>query len=129
MLGCDLSGTIVQLGTNAAASGRSLGEHVVGFVLPGGMSTSREPGAFAQYVRLPAALACALPDGWLEHERAAAMGLSFWEAYHVLYHPKQLGLIYSEDGEWIYIHGGSCESESSSSGSVPFVPSCAGSFY
>ena len=104
VLGSDFSGVVVKVGKNVTSP--AVGDHVAGFVLGGALD---DGGAFAQYVRVPADLACVLPEGWGSHETAATMGLSFWTAYKALYHPKQLGIADSDGQEWIYIHGGSCK--------------------
>lgn len=72
IIGCDFSGTVVQLGKVAAEQAFvKLGDHVAGFVQGG---TYRDRGAFAEYVKTPADLVWRVPTGTLTHEEAATMG-------------------------------------------------------
>ena len=69
MLGCDWSGHVVLAGKNVSVP--PVGAHVAGFVMG---ATFADSGAYAEYVRTPAELVWAVPDGTLSHEEAATMG-------------------------------------------------------
>lgn len=72
IIGCDFSGTVVQLGSKAAEQAFvKVGDHVAGFVQGG---TYQDRGAFAEYVKTPADLVWRVPTGTLTHEEAATMG-------------------------------------------------------
>ena len=110
VLGCDFSGTVAKLGSAVSESqpDLELGAHVVGFTVGGVFD---DAGAFAQYVCVPAALVCVMPEGQFQHEEAATMGSPFWTAHQAFFRPDMPGISESDEGEdWIYVHGGSCES-------------------
>ncbi|KAI0732105.1 GroES-like protein [Fomitopsis betulina] len=105
ILGCDWSGYVVAAGKKVAS--HRVGDHVAGFVQGG---TYPDYGAYAEYVRTPAELAWAVPEG-TTHEEAAALGCAFWTAVQALYNPSRLGLVEppsrAEGKQWIFIYGGS----------------------
>ncbi|KAM5538111.1 hypothetical protein V8D89_008308 [Ganoderma adspersum] len=105
VVGCDWSGHVVRVGTNVSVP--KVGDHVAGFVMG---STFADSGAYAEYVKTPAALAWPVPAGTFTHEEAATLGCAFWTAVQALYHPKRLGLVEPPakvaGEEWVYIHGG-----------------------
>ena len=72
VVGCDLSGHVVRVGTNVSAP--KVGEHVAGFVMG---STFADSGAYAEYVKTPAELAWAVPAGTFTHEEAATLGCAY----------------------------------------------------
>ena len=107
--GCDFSGHIVKIGKNVSSP--KVGDHVAGFV-HGGVDSDGTAygGAFAQYVRTPAALALPILPDTFAHEEAATFGCSLWAAALAICSSKGLGVKNAEQETWIYIHGGSCES-------------------
>lgn len=70
VLGCDLSGIVVKLGSNATGP-VNIGDHVATFVMGGHW---HDRGAFAEYVKAPADLVWIVPPGTLSHEEAATTG-------------------------------------------------------
>ena len=72
IIGCDLSGTVVEVGKNV--SSLKLGDHVLtikhGSTYPG-------EGAFAQYAKAPAELVWAIPDGTLTFEESATYNVAW----------------------------------------------------
>ena len=110
VLGGDFSGVVVAVGKNVGGA-HAVGDHVAGFV-HGGVDSDGTAygGAFAQYVRTPAALALPILPDTFAHEEAATFGCSLWAAALAICSSKGLGVKNAEQETWIYIHGGSCES-------------------
>ncbi|RPD66609.1 GroES-like protein [Lentinus tigrinus ALCF2SS1-7] len=106
IVGCDFSGTVVQVGPDV--SSLHVGDHVAGFVHG---ATFSDDGAFAEYVRAPADLVWRVPKNTLSHDQAATVGLALWTAVQALYHPARLGLVEppakAPSNEWILVFGGS----------------------
>ena len=72
VLGCDFSGNVVEVGSAVAhVTDLAIGTHVAGFAHGGAFT---DEGAFAEYVRAPAGLVWAVPEGTLSHEQAATFG-------------------------------------------------------
>ena len=116
IMGFDFAGTVVALGTDAAAQGRlAVGDRVAGVVY--GMDKLQpDVGAFAQYVGALADLTLKLPND-LTFENAAALGLAVATATYGLF--KELELPSSQDqlatgngeqqqpGAYVLVAGGS----------------------
>ncbi|RYP81857.1 hypothetical protein DL769_001817 [Monosporascus sp. CRB-8-3] len=113
IMGFDFAGTIVALGTDAAAAGRlAVGDRVAGVVY--GMDKLQpDVGAFAQYVGALADLVLKLPDH-VRFEDAAALGLATATAAYGLFNELQLpgsleALVSSgaKPGDFVLVAGGS----------------------
>jgi NADPH:quinone reductase-like Zn-dependent oxidoreductase len=115
ILGCDGSGTIARVGSNV----RSFTEGDAVLISPG-LSCGvcplcragtdnlcreyrvlgvRDPGTYAEYVRVPEANAVKIPEGLSFHE-AAAIPLVFLTAWHML-----VTLAKLREGETVLVHG------------------------
>jgi NADPH:quinone reductase-like Zn-dependent oxidoreductase len=89
--GYDFAGEIAALG--AGVSGPKLGEHVFG------MLPLNRPGAYAQYLAVPAGLIARMPNN-LDYVHAAAVPLAALTAYQALFDTGAL-----KSGQRVLIHG------------------------
>lgn len=85
VLGCDASGTVVQIGSDVTPGARKMGERVAAFV-HGGISPN---GAFAEYVVVPADLVIPIP-ATMSFEEGAQVALASFTACQCLYQTLQL---------------------------------------
>lgn len=115
IMGFDFAGTIVALGSDAAAAGRlAVGDRVAGVVY--GMDRLQpDVGAFAQYVGALADLVLKMPDH-MSFEDAAALGLATATAAYGLFNELQLagsldslivGAGVPRPGDFVLVAGGS----------------------
>ena len=115
IMGFDFAGTVVALGTDAAAQGRlAVGDRVAGVVY--GMDKLQpDVGAFAQYVGALADLTLKLPDN-LTFENAAALGLAVATATYGLFKELELPSLdqlatgngeQQQPGPYVLVAGGS----------------------
>ncbi|KAK7442941.1 hypothetical protein VKT23_015885 [Stygiomarasmius scandens] len=80
IIGCDFSGTVVQIGSDVKAGKRFIGERVAGCV-HGGIGKN---GAFAEYLVASADLVISLPDSW-SFEDGAQLGIATMTTCQCLY--------------------------------------------
>ncbi|EEQ30015.1 putative secondary metabolism biosynthetic enzyme [Microsporum canis] len=105
--GCDFAGTIVQLGD--AVTDLRVGDRVCG-VVHGSNPLSKNTGAFAQYVRVPAAMVIRIPSG-VSWAQAAALGAvghgtvaqALWSCFNLSATPEEP----AEDSFPVLVYGGS----------------------
>jgi len=109
ILGCDFAGIVVQVGPDPHVPVR-IGDKVAAS-LRGGVDTER--GGFAQYDKVYADLAWAIPEGTYSFEEAATIGIPLYTSVIALYGPNSLGLPQPGDmnppspGTWLFVYGGS----------------------
>ncbi|KAF8603438.1 GroES-like protein [Ceratobasidium sp. AG-I] len=105
IIGCDFSGTVVKLGSNAITHVK-VGDTVAAFVHGG---NHKDRGAFAQYAKADSDLVWKFSTDSISFEGAATMNCAFWTCIQAFYH--RMGLhepsAITEHGEWILIYGGS----------------------
>ena len=70
ILGCDYSGTVVQVGK--AVSHPAVGAHVAGYMHAA--AAHPDEGSFAEYVKAPADLVFVVPEGTFSYEESATLG-------------------------------------------------------
>ena len=70
ILGCDYSGTVVQVGK--AVTRPAVGAHVSGYMHAA--AANPDEGSFAEYVKAPANLVFVVPEGTFSYEESATLG-------------------------------------------------------
>lgn len=103
--GCDLSGTVVKLGSDAITHVK-VGDTVSTFVHGG---KYKDRGAFAQYAKADSDLVWKFSTDTISFEQAATLGCAFWTSIQAFYHRMGLHEPSSNTGhgEWLLIYGGS----------------------
>lgn len=106
IIGCDLSGIVVKLGSDSITTVK-VGDTVAGFVHGG---KYKDRGAFAQYVKIESDLVWKFSPSVLSFEQAATMGCALWTSIQTFYN--RLGLndpfaSSNSPSEWVLIYGGS----------------------
>ncbi|KAE9397700.1 GroES-like protein [Gymnopus androsaceus JB14] len=105
ILGCDCAGDVVRVGT--AVKHLKVGDRIAGFNMGGIFQTDN--GAFAEYVRLQAAVTFKIPDE-MSYEEGAALLLAHLTAVQALYMRLNIPKPFSQpsgEKEIILIWGGS----------------------
>lgn len=108
IVGCDLSGLIVRLGSTAPSS-LKIGDRVCGAV-HGSNPIDHQTGAFAEFVRADAGLVLKVPDGMGWEEAAAiggighgTLGLALWDSLELPASPDKP----AEKAAHVLVYGGS----------------------
>jgi NADPH:quinone reductase-like Zn-dependent oxidoreductase len=97
IIGCDYTGVIVESADSKARTHLKPGQRVAGCVHGGKFL---DKGSFAQYLKVPADLTFAVPDG-LKPEEAATYGVPYFTAFHALVHSLKHGWPPAKHNGWV----------------------------
>jgi len=107
--GIDFAGEVVHVGNNMDPKCTfAVGDRVAGGV-HGGLFP--DIGAFAEYVRVDAAILWVIPEDTLTMEEATTFGVGFMTAVQAMFHSDRLAMVeypgQVEEGTWFFVYSGS----------------------